>query len=295
MKNSLITFNETSDKNNLIRIQDIEPNDYKIIGTMWSELTYNGDFNIEFDIDSSYDEKSFKKTESCSKIVDMMHAKVAKCNHCNKRISYVMIGLHNDGTINIFGIDCTKNIVMYKGLSFESIKKRSLNSMVREKNANKRELFLGIHEGLKEALQTRNPLIQKINEQFTAKCKLSEKQIELIFKLEKQHKDFIEKNKQRDLTALDVPEIRVVNNAFKVISIKKVGDNFGFKYKTVLESVEGFYRVYGNLPVIFMKKFGEIKEGSTKVGDIINITTTLTKSADNPKFGYFKRTIGCNK
>lgn len=278
---------------NLQKIDNLDPNDYEIIGMIWKE--FDGE-SVTFEIDFSgdYDFGAFHESEICANILKMAENKSTRCNHCNKMIQYVMIGVNTkDGTINIFGNKCTENISMYKGMSFEQANKRSLASFVKLKNEAKREKFLADHEGLEEALKLNNHVVKNIRDYFYKFFTLSQKQIDFVFKSVESNKEFLAKNELREAEANDVPEGRQFAQEYIVISIKKECTSFGGNESLVLKSCiehkEDKYRVYGNLPSSFIREFDS---GELKVGAELKLTATLSVSDKNKKFGYFKRAVG---
>lgn len=281
-----LAFNENLP--NFKKIENINPNDYTIIGMFWKEQIGDNEWEIEFDLDRKYDLKAFNQSHLCSSIINLMHHKKSRCNHCNKMIQYVMLGINVDGTLNLFGHKCTENIQMYKGLSFESVQKRSLSSMVSFKNKEKRNSFLEAHVGLEEALKSNNKLVVSIRENFIKYMKLSDKQIELVFKMSAKQKEFDIKNTERESLSGDVPETRIVNEEFKLISVKRENTDYGddYVFKCVIENKLSLYRVYGNLP---KNLFESDEDEPIKIGDTLSLSATLTKSGNNPKFGFFKR------
>jgi hypothetical protein len=216
-----------------------------------------------------------KEEELTQEIYEIMSDKVY-CNVCNKRISYMVI-VHNidNNTCHLVGRDCGDGIANF-GKAIDRINGKSTMAMKILKNKIQRKKFLSANIGLEECLKMNNKIIQSINEQFVRNLTLSEKQIELVFKLAEKQKEF---DKQSEL-AMPITFDKLSNESLKVVSLKEQSSMYGDVIKILLQSDKG-WKIYGNLPN---------SSDLVEVGDMVSFTCNSIKTSPNDKsFGFFSR------
>lgn len=114
---------------------------------------------------------------------------------------------------------------------------------------------------------------------------LSERQIEACKKshhidIENAAKKAAREEEIKNKPEMEVPEgkIRITG---KIISTKWVEDDFGGSLKMLVEDERGF-RVWGTMP-------SKLQDEDISDDDTIAFTATVTRSDDDPTFGFFKR------
>lgn len=280
---------------NFERLGSVLPSEFTVVGYAYSQPIGDGDFEAEVDLDNliNEDDELWLKGE----LINMAHNKT-NCNHCNKKIRYIIVAQHNGGTYHTFGHTCGTDLRNFKEQKIVGMQERSLASRKRAKNAEMRKSFLQANPGLEEALNANNKIIASMKENFMKYHSLSDKQIELVFKLVAQMAKFKEEAIIRNSTSSEVTEGRIKDQKMKVISIKKTQIQ-GFGYNSVMETYfvytlehESGFRIYGKIKGSYdftIKDHKAYNEDNIKSNDYVIFSGSVTKSDKDPYFGFFKR------
>lgn len=249
---------------------DTTKSNYKAIGYAFSIPCGDGDFNAEVTYFNESDEMRFKEYEST--LFDMAH-NYTNCNHCGARMRYCVIVKNIDNnTIHVVGRDCGDTISNF-GVIANRLKDKSARAMKIAKGKIERKKFLSNYEGLELALESNNRIVKDIKSKFVKYNSISEKQVELVFKLAEKQKEIDAKSKAIDFT-------KASNMPLEVVSIKEQDSMYGIVTKILLKSAEGF-KLYGNLTS---------SSDNVNVGDKVTLTSNSIKvSNDDKSFGFFSR------
>jgi len=151
----------------------------------------------------------------------------------------------NTETIHVVGSKCGAGIAQF-GFSANRLEGQTIINAKILKGRKQMKSVLDAHEGLKEALESKHNIIQQINENFKIYKILSQKQVDLVFKLAKQRENFDLNNS--GATPIDFTELK--DEKLMVVSLKEVVTPYGKTTKVLFKSENG-WKLYGNLPSIF--------------------------------------------
>jgi len=264
---------------------NLNPNDYSIIGGAYMLPTGDGDFELELDINSNLIDVNEKESIIHTISQNVINRK-STCNHCNKSIKYVLIGLHKtDKTLHTFGSTCGTGIDTFTNFNVENAKEKSLIARKKAQKSLQIMTLLESNQGLSEALNiTNNKILKELAGSLKKFGTLSEKQISFALSLSEKQKQYDIINKERASISAECPTDRVKKQKFTVISVKEElfndiysGSNV-IKQKLLLEHESG-YRIFGNV----------VKSLEISQGEILNCSASVTSSPNDKTFGFFKR------
>lgn len=264
---------------------NLNPNDYSIIGGAYMLPTGDGDFELELDINSNLIDINEKESVIHTIGQNVINRK-STCNHCNKSIKYVLIGLHKtDKTLHTFGSTCGTGIDMFTNFNVENAKEKTLIARKKAQKSLQIMTLLESNQGLSEALSiTNNKILKELAGSLKKFGTLSEKQISFALSLSEKQKQYDIINKERASISAECPTDRVKKQNFTVISVKEElfndiysGSNV-IKQKLLLEHESG-YRIFGNV----------VKSLEISQGEILNCSASVTTSSNDKTFGFFKR------
>lgn len=243
---------------------------YKAIGFAYSISCGDGDYEAEIIYDDESDYEKFEDFQS--DIYDFAH-NWTNCNLCGVRMKYLVIILNIDtDTIHIVGRDCGDTITHF-GIIANRLADKSARAMKVAENKIARKKFLAKYVGLEQAFQVKNKIISDIYEKFIKYQMISEKQVELVFKI-------AEKQKEINLNSTPIDFSSTKNMSFEVVSLKIQESFYGIVTKILLKNSLN-QKLYGNLPN---------SSDNVVVGDKVKLTTnSITISGDDTSFGFFKR------
>lgn len=278
----------------------IVPTEFTVVGYAFREQCDENEFEAVVELNNMRDEQDVEWLTL--EMVSQVHNKT-NCNHCNRRIRNIVVAQHDGGTYHTFGHDCGGNLSEFNQHQFEDMVQRSMlakkRAKKRAKNQAIRDAFLDQHPGLREALTTDNKIVADISESFTKYMTLSEKQIELVFKLH-------ERAKQYELEKLNmstpVPTGKLKGQQMEVVSVKRESTKDAYSgqpqlvFKMLLKHPDG-YRIYGKITAdIVWNKDTQEYDGLSKpylasisAGDKVTFCGDLTPSDKDEFFGFFKR------
>lgn len=210
-----------------------------------------------------------------------------KCTVCGSRFVYGEVWRHKPtGELIHIGHICSKKYGLLADydefeLEYEKYRRRTAVELEKRRNREQQAEFLAQHDGLAEAFKTEHPIVQNIYSQFLRRCSISEKQVGLVFKLQREANSPKEEEKY-----VDAPEGRKTFEGI-VVGRKTVEGHFGTKDKMTvkIEEEQGIWLAYGTVP---QSMYGE--EGGIR-GRKVRITGTLSRGRDR-HFAFFKRPKG---
>ena len=234
--------------NNFEKNYDLIPEDYEIIGWAYPEpdcdemgqmytipmLDYT-DHRRDGDVSDEQDEwlRSVVGTSSTC------------CNHCGKRMKYFAIIAHIESReLHIIGTQCASSMQHYSqdvvdGMHRSTLKARQrVNRVQKERKARANaEAFIDGVDGLRDALKPDPYIIHDIGFKLMQYGSISEKQIELIFKIQQQVEE--RKREQAARTYFGKVGERVKGHELTVVFAKAYEGHFGMFYIVKFDDAEG--------------------------------------------------------
>jgi hypothetical protein len=175
-------------------------------------------------------------------------------------------------------------------LDYARFKRARAVEIKKAKNKAERSEFLSAHPGLAEALETDHNIVQDIATRFQRSCWLSDKQIELVFKIKEQVD-----NPQPEETYVPAPTGRQEFEG-TVVGTKFQDGMYGVSYKMTvkMETDKGVWLAFGTVPSRILDSIiGESL--SALKGKKVLVKGTLTQSDKDAHFAFFKRPSGVVK
>lgn len=167
-------------------IGNIIPEEFKVIGFCYlSPIGEDEEGRMEFELEYDIFDEADSVTPEIEEIIkDQACDKKGRCNHCNAHIAYIYIVKSlKEGTIHTFGSTCGINLQGFSNSLILNAQELNLKARVRIRNEKKRREFLDKNEGLEEALKYKHYIIESISDKFYQYFSLSEKQVELVYKI----------------------------------------------------------------------------------------------------------------
>lgn len=174
------------------------------------------------------------------------------CSVCGAHFNEGEIWKHNETQEHIYvGRICAEKYGLMTDRSEYELElgreKEAMAKAIQTKiNAEKREAFLSLHPGLKEALEAKHHIVEDIAKKFQTYCNLSPAQVALVFKLALEVANPVEAEKH-----VPAPQGRLT---FKgtVVSLKEVDGFYGSQTKMIVKVItpEGSWLAYGTAPII---------------------------------------------
>lgn len=211
-----------------------------------------------------------------------------QCGHCGTAIRYGALMVRDDVKEFIFvGEQCLDNRFMSMTKDeFHTLRKQAKLNSERVKKADRVAQVLADNPGLESALQVDHHIVDDIRSRFFHTGQISAKQIDLVHKIGKQEAERAERRREQEAKAaalvaagVQVPTGRGPVTG-TVLSIKAQETAFGVVWKMLVESAEG-WKVWGTVPRSI--------EPDVERGMQVTFTATITRSDDDPVFGFFKR------
>lgn len=212
----------------------------------------------------------------------------SQCGHCGTAIRYGALMVRDDVKEFIFvGEQCLDNRFMSLTKDqFHALRRQAKLNSERVKKADLVAQVLANNPGLEQALTTDHHIVDDIAYRLRNTGSISAKQIALVFKIQKQEAERAERRREQEAKAaallaagVQVPEGRVTVTG-TVLSKKGQDTAYGFVVKMLVESDEG-WKVWGTVPRSI--------EDDVERGVTVTFTATITRSDDDPVFGFFKR------
>lgn len=201
-----------------------------------------------------------------------------RCDHCGAVFLYGAVFTHRRGEQYVVGNICAQKL----GLStsaWADMKSREAVKRLKQKRENdaRFEATMDANPGLREALDVEHYISRDLKAK-ARKYDLSEKQVELAFKIQRDEAAKAE----RDAAMVEIPEDLLEGRhtfAGEVVSTKYHDTLYGSKLKVLLLDDRGF-KIYGSMPA---------PVGHCGRGDRIQFDAAVAASNDDPKFGFFSR------
>lgn len=205
------------------------------------------------------------------------------CASCGQSFFYGAV-VHNDSTgdtISIGGI-C---LGVFELDGRIALAKRNAKAAA-ERGAKRRagEEFAAAHEGLTEALETEHYIVENIRTNLYKWGSISQKQIDLVFKIQREEAAYAVKVADREAKVADAPALPEGRYTITgtLISTKAVVNQYSYygeaTIKMLVELDDG-NRVYGTMPSALY----------ADNGDRVQFDAAVTRSGDDEHFGWYKR------
>jgi hypothetical protein len=207
------------------------------------------------------------------------------CGHCGARIRYAALMARADVKEMIYvGETCLDNRFEMTQAEFRRLREQGRLHAERATRQERVAAFLAEHEGLEAALATDHYISRDLLSSLLRKGELSEKQIELAYKIARQEQERVERMAAREIerqalieAGVEVPVGRVVVEGV-VLTTKWVDNDFGGSLKMLVQAEAG-WKVWGTVPSAI----------ETYKGDRVRFTATIERSDDDQTFGFYKR------
>lgn len=171
-------------------------------------------------------------------------------------------------------------------LERERIDRAAATWIQREQNSEERQAFLDKHPGLSEALQTNHRIVQDIASRFVTYRSLTEKQIELVWKLASEAFAPIYQRPVETLVAAPVGRVEFEGTIVKTdIYSGDWGDTWKMTVK--VETSAGVWLAWGTIP----REIMAVKRDAPLKGTRVKIKATLKPGRDK-HFAIMSRPTG---
>jgi len=211
------------------------------------------------------------------------HGNTGKCTSCGAAFIYGDVWKHiptgehiHTGHICADKMGLLTNRSEYE-LERDRLRRATMTALQREKNAEEREAYLADHPGLKEALEVDHHIIQDIKRKFIQWKSLSDKQIELVFKIAHEVNNPVP---EEPTVPAKINDSRQVVEG-EIVSIKGYESHYGYTEKMLVKIKEegGYWLTWGTLP-------SSLHEANK--GDSVRFMAKL-KQGDDAHFSIFSR------
>jgi len=221
---------------------------------------------------------------------------IFKCDVCGTLYSYGDVWLHRPtGEYITIGEQCAAKYGLLAAKP-EYEHRRANDILIRKQRKRKLEGFLKarafvrmLPEGLRllRALRCGHNITHDMRLNLLKWGSVSDAQIELAFKVEKEHAEYVERAKARASEInIPVPDDDNRHRFFGIVESLRFKENFRFggnwkiTVRVVNEAGE-VYRIWGTCPSSIL--------GDTKSGSVVAFDAKVSKSDDDESFGFFKR------
>lgn len=211
----------------------------------------------------------------------LVYEDLGKCQHCGTWHHYGVIFRDvRDGSYATIGNVCAAKFFHHKSRKDYLVAKAHREAKERASKAEglrKAEEFLRDREELRKALETPHYIIQDIRTKLFRWGSISDKQIELVFKIAKQEAERVPEPEPVNIPE-DVLNGRVTLTG-EVLGVKCVESEWGYQTKVLVRDDRGF-KLWGTYPTT-----GEFYDKGAR----IRFTARVERSKDDPAFGFFSR------
>lgn len=209
------------------------------------------------------------------------------CAACGSHFYHGAVIVHDGTPIAIGGI-CSEKFGVAKiiGKAKLQAKNQARRAAARKENQQSATTQLLDNPGLSDALTTDHPIVQDISEKLWRYGSLSDAQIDLVFKIQKQEADREARREADALLLADAPALTTERQEITgtVISVR-ARDGYAYgttEYKMTVKLDNG-NKVWGTIPNSI---FDEVWDNdNTRV----TFSATIVVSDDDEHFGFFKR------
>jgi len=247
---------------------DFDPSEYNLLGAFY--IGNSGRIMDEYAFEHFYFEG---RLAELGLGIDILEAPgVGKCESCGTRYLHGMIFERNEEIV-LVGQVCGEKY--FAAATASDIAKRA------EARVRRARMFASDIPGFEEALEVEHYIIEDIGYQLRRKGQLSLPQIELVFKIAKEHTARLEAKAAQDELLTDVPEGRV-EIIGTVLSDRWDETVYGSVHKMLVLAEVGSkrFKVWGSVPAAI--------DGYDMRGSRVSFTAAVTPS-DDFGFGFYKR------
>ena len=226
--------------------------------------------------------EKFRISEECWDFGALTFGSFGKCGVCGARFAMGEVWQHVETMDFVhIGHDCAEKYDLVSGTNWTALQDMRDRSLKAQKTAArniKRKAAMALqYPGLEAALKTDHRIVKDIASRYEDGVTLSEKQVELVFKLANQVATRATRPEEAHVNA---PEGRVVARG-TVVSKKVHESEFGqcLKMTVKIMTPEGSWLAWGTVPSGL----------NPEIGATVEFTGTFTRSTDKPFFAFFKR------
>jgi hypothetical protein len=196
--------------------------------------------------------------------------------------------VHNSKTDDIIAIGgiCagTWGLAKQIGMRAARARKAAANAEIKAAAHGAAKSFLADNDGLADAFETDHYIVQDIERKLWQYGDLSDKQVELVFKIAREQVERLLAQQVRNEKIAALPELEEGRRVLKglVISTKAQESIYGTQYKMLVELEDG-NRVYGTIPAAIDGVWDSRNQYN------VEFTAAVERSRDDEHFGFFKR------
>jgi len=244
-----------TEKGNFSKQYDLIPEDHIIIGWGYPEPDMDWEGNMHripiFDLTDSFTEGDVSDQE-ISWLEGIVGTGSTRCTHCGKSMKYfALVKDQESGRAHIIGTQCASSMIGYQQEKVDAMHRKTLkarqkvNRVKKERKAKAdAQAFLAANKGLEKALEVDHYISRDLSSKCHQYGSLSEAQIKLAFKLEKQVAERTKEQAERAEKAAsreyfgEIGE-RVRERKLKMVFATGFDTDFGYMYINKFEDEEG--------------------------------------------------------
>lgn len=271
-----------SERADIHRPSAINPIDYAFLGCFYqgsSEDMMSAYTADHADLEAAAGDAWWERTAPSGNFAQQF-----SCDHCGAHFSHGVVFRHEPtGELIATGHICAHTVMLPGTTQMDrkrALAERKAQALKTERlNREYREGLLAETPGLAEALETDHYIVQDIARRFHgSNPSLSEKQIALVFKLQREAEERAVERAEQEAKATPVIEGKGVVVTGKVLSTKWVEGYYDSVLKMLVLDDRGF-KVWGTVPSAL----------DVKRQDRVSFTANIEVSHDDETFGFFKR------
>lgn len=205
------------------------------------------------------------------------------CDHCGAHFHYGAVFAHANGDVIVVGHTCADEAFGYatrRDYDKAALESRVAGSREAARKAERTARFLVDHPGLEEALKVEHSIVSDIASRLGHYGELSERQVELVFKLAREVADR-KTAEDAEVKVAVVPGRRVITGT--VLGTKVQDSVYGSVTKMLVRADDG-QKLWGTVP-------SALFDGSDMPlrGRKVQFSGTVEASGKDPFFGFFSR------
>lgn len=272
----------TTKRADIHRPSAIDPVEYAFVGVFYQgDSEWMGDAYQE---DHRELERLLGQDWHLKTVPDGNYARKFTCDHCGAHFAHGALYRHEPtGDLIAVGHICAATVLLPGTTQMDRKRKLAERSAKAAKtaaeNADRRAVILADNPGLAEALGVDHHITRDISQRFHGpKATLSEKQIALVFKIQRDEAEKAVREAEYQAKATPVVEGKGTIITGEVVSTKWVQSLYGDTLKMLVLDDRGF-KVWGTVPSAL-----EVERH-----DRVSFTANTEQSHDDVSFGFFKR------
>jgi hypothetical protein len=254
-----------TENQNFTKHYELIPEDHIIIGWGYPEPDMDADGRIylipRFDLTDAFTAGDVSEKE-LSWLESIVGSGSTRCNHCGKSMKYfALVKNQENSRAHIIGTQCASSMIGYRQEKVDAMHKTTLKARqkigrVQKKRQAKKDAqaFLDNHKGLERALRVDHYISSDLSIKLQQYGSISEKQIKLAFKIEKQAEERKQKQAEREAQGKSSNHVGEVGDRIKNVKCTGVfsrsfDGNFGTFYIVKFITAQGDTLVYkGSVP-----------------------------------------------